>query len=191
MEIATLPNESDLDLIKNQIREVKRKAEYEKLKKELAAVTREAVTAPTEFDGMMQIPDTDKVLKSERKKQTFVELLFARIVGMFAVRPIIGNVIALLIAGVVMFYIFHEMKAAGFGKYQAYFGIGIQLFAAIQVIKSGTRSLLLPFLALVVGSTVAHGLAVHHTLLDFDKVFYQHLMIVGIIGLGASILSID
>ena len=79
----------------------------------------------------------------------------------------------------------------GFMKYQGYFAIGIQLFAAIQIMKSATRSLILPFLALIVGGTVAHQLPAGHALLHFARPFYQHLMIVGIIGIGIAVLAID
>jgi hypothetical protein len=110
---------------------------------------------------------------------------------MFSLRPIIGSIIALLIAGVALSYIYHEVDMTSFTKYQSYFAIGIQVFAAIQIIKSATRGLLLPFLALVIGGTVAHSLGAHHTLMHFNRTFYEHLMIVGIIGLGVAVLSID
>ncbi len=164
---------------------------YDQFKSDMHDITYRAAHMPTEFDGAMQIPDTQRVLKTKRKGGHFFDVLFDRLQQMFALRPIIGNVIALLMAGVVLYYIFHEVSLAGFGKYQAYFGWGIQLFAAIQIIKSGTRSLLLPFLAMVIGASVSQHLGGHETLLNFGRDFYQHLAIVGIIGLGVAILTID
>lgn len=191
METVTLPTEQDLSLLKSQIEDAKRKAEYDRLKQDLHDITYKAANTPTEFDGAMQLPDTDKVLKTKRRNYHFFDLLFGRIRGMFSLRPIIGNIIALLIAGIALFYIFNEIDMAGFGKYQSYFAIGIQIFAAIQIIKSATRGLLLPFLALIVGGTIAHSLGADQTLLHFNKTFYEHLMITGIIGLGVAVLSID
>ena len=191
IETTMIPNEQDLVSLRSEIEAAKRKAEYDKLKKDLHDITYKAVNTPTEFDGMMQVPDTQKALKTKRQGYHFFELLFDRVRGMFSLRPIIGNIIALLIAGIALFYIFNEVNMTGFEKYQSYFAIGIQIFAAIQIIKSATRGLLLPFLALIIGGSIAHSLGAHETLLHFNKAFYQHLMITGIIGLGVAVLSID
>ena len=191
METATRLTEQDLNQLKSQVEEAKRKAEYDRLKRDLHDITYKAANTPTEFDGAMQRPDTNKVLRTKRTKHHFFDLLFERVRGMFSLRPIVGNIIALLIAGVALFYIYNEMNMAGFEKYQGYFAIGIQIFAAIQIIKSATRGLLLPFLALIVGGSIAHSLGADQTLLHFNKAFYEHLMITGIIGLGVAVLSID
>lgn len=190
---AATPSITDYDIqaLKDKIAEAKRQHEHERLKQELHDITYKAAHTPTEFDGAMQIPDTDKVLKTKRKHKHFIEMFLERIKGMFSVRPILGNIIALLLSGIALFYIFKEVNLAGFAKYQWYFAIGIQIFAAIQIIKSGTRALLLPVLALVLGGLAAHSLSGNQTLFHFNQLFYQHLMIVGIIGLGVSILSID
>lgn len=191
METILSPSEQELTQLKLQIEESKRKAEYEKLKQELNDITYKASNTPTEFEGVMRIPDTEKVLRAKHNKHHFFDLLFDRIRGMFSLRPIIGNIIALGISILALYYIFTELQQAGLVKYQSYAAIGMQIFAAIQIIKSGTRSLLLPFLALVVGTTVMHSLHHGQTLFHFNKTFYEHLMIVGIIGLGVSVLSID
>ncbi len=186
-----MPNDEDLQLLRNEVEAARRKAEYDRLKQDLHDITYKAVNTPNEFNGAMQVPDTSRVLKAKRSTYHFFDLLFERIRDMFSLRPIIGNIIALLIAGVALFYIFREVNMAGFKDYQSYFAIGIQLFAAVQIIKSATRSLLLPFVALVLGGAVAHNIGHHQTLLHFNQQFYQHLMIVGIIGLGVAVLSID
>jgi len=64
-------------------------------------------------------------------------------------------------------------------------------FAGLKVIKSATRSLLLPLVATALGAIVSHTLGHHHTLFGYGATFYQYVMIVGIIGLGISVLSID
>jgi hypothetical protein len=192
MTEATLaPSEQDLNALKSELDAAKRQAQYEKLKNDLYDITYKAANTPNEFAGTMQISDTHKVLKTKRPGTHFFELLFDRIRGMFSLRPIIGNIIALLIAGMVLFYIFNAVNTAGFEKYQNVFAIGIQLFAAIQIIKSATRGLLLPVLALLIGASLAHSLGAHQTLWHFNRTFYEHLMITGIIGLGVAVLSID
>jgi hypothetical protein len=191
MTTEILPTEQDLNLLKSQIEEAKRKAEYERLKQDLHDIAYKAANTPNEFDGSMQLADTDRVLETKRTKNHFFDLLFCRIRSMFSLRPIIGNIIALLIAGIALFYIFNEVNTTGLKAYQSHFAIGIQIFAAIQIIKSATRGLLLPFLALTLGAAVAHNLGADQTLLHFNKEFYQHLMITGIIGLGVAVLSID
>ena len=187
----SIPTDTQIALLRESIANAKRKAEYESLKRDLHDITYQAANTPTEFDGQMQRPDTDRVLKTKRTREHWIELLFGRVKGMFSVRPLIGNIIALLIAGIALFYIFNEVNIAGFKAYQNYFAIGIQLFAALQIIKSATRGLLLPFLALVVGGSVAHSLGADQTLLHFNRNFYEHVMLTGIIGLGVAVLAID
>lgn len=188
---SAIPTDQDLDELKNALEHKRRQAEYSRLKNDLAEATFKAANHPNEFDGQMQLADTEKVLKSKRSGTRFVEVLLTRLQAMLSLRPVIGNIIALLIAGLAMFYIFTQMKAAGFGEYQDYFAIGIQLFAALQIIKSGTRSLILPLLATVIGASIASSLGNHQLFYHFDKAFFQHLMIVGIIGLGIAVLTID
>jgi len=191
MEITAQPTEEEIQALKAQIVEARRKKEYDQLKCELENITYKAVNTPNEFDGMMQVADTEKTLKTKRSKHHFFDLLFDRIRGMFSLRPIVGNIIALGISIIALYYIFTELQHAGLGKYQPYALIGMQIFAAIQIIKSGTRSLLLPALALIVGTTAMHSLHHGQMLFHFTKSFYEHLMVVGIIGLGISVLSID
>lgn len=191
MDSTFTPTENDLQALRDQIQEAKRAAEFEQLKQDLHDITYKAVNTPNEFEGMMQVPDTQKILKTKRKHHQFVELLLERIRGMFALRPVIGNIIALMLSVLIFYYIFHEVGGKWFEQYGQYFTIGIQFFAGLQIIKSGTRSLILPFLALIIGGMVSHGLSGDQTVFHFGKSFYEHLTIVGIIGLGVSILAID
>ncbi len=143
------------------------------------------------LEGELQTPDTYQTLKTKRLRASIIEVVFRRIAAMVSIRPIIGNIIAIGLAMLALFYVYQEVDIAGFESYKSYFGIGIQLFGAIQIIKSGTRSLLLPLIAMVWGGMVAHSFGAHDALFTFGKAFYEHLMIVGIIGVGASVLTID
>lgn len=183
--------EQDLNQLKSKIEAAKRQVEYDQLKRDLVDLTYKAANTPTEFDGAMQLSDTDHVIQTQRKSVHVVEMMFHRIQRMFSLKPIIGNIIALLIAAIVLFMIFNNMNKTGFNAVQHYLAIGIQIFAAIQIIKSATRGLLLPCLALVIGAVVAHSLGAHQTFLHFNKTFYNDLMITGIIGLGVAVVAID
>ena len=188
-DLFVVPSDTELQNLREQIASAKRMAEYAQLKKDLKEIVSTSVNTPNELEGMMQIPDTEKVLKTKREKSHFFELLLERLHSMFSVRPIIGNIIALLIASVALYYIFDETEMSQ--SSQGFFAAAIEIFAAIQIIKSATRGLLLPFLALLIGCSIAHMLTAHQTFLHFNKIFYEHLMVVGIIGLGVAVLCID
>lgn len=172
--------------LKEEMAEAKRKAEYQKLQQEL-----KRLKESNEFEGAMQMPDTEQVLRTPRKRHHIIDILLGRLGRMFSIRPIIGNLIGIGLAFFALYYIYHEINMAGFTSYQGYFGIGIQLFAALQIIKSGTRSLILPVTAVVFGTIAAHTIPHHHLLFGYNAQFFNHLAIVGIIGMAASILSID
>lgn len=185
------PSDQDLLSLRSELEEARRRAEYEKLKSELYEVTYRASNTPNEFDGVMQMPDTHRALSTKRQKQHFFNLMLDRLQGMFSLRPIMGNIIALMMSGIALFYIFNKVEMAGFQDYENYFGLGIQITAALQIIKSATRGLLLPVLALLIGGSAAHTLGAHDTLLHFNKTFFQYLMLTGIVGLGVAVLTID
>lgn len=148
---------------------------------------------PTEHDieAYHNYREQVKVINPTQHKQHLISLLINKIRGMFSVRPIIGNIIALMLAGFVLYYIYHQVDASWFTKYQHYFAIAIMIFAAIQVIRSGANSLILPFLAMVMGGVISHSLGQHQLLFTFGKSFYTYMMVVGIIGLGIAVLSIE
>ncbi|GEM_PF-1417471 len=187
--LVIVPSESELQTLRDQISEAKRAAEYTQLKRDLQKLVSETINMPNEFDGVMQMTDTEQLLKTKREKPRFIDLFIDRLRGMFSVRPIMGNIIALLVAFIALYYIYDELGVSRATK--DFLAIGIEIFSAIQIIKSGTRGLLLPFLALIIGGVGAHMLSHSQMLFHFGHNFYEHLMVVGIIGLGVSVLSID
>ena len=184
-----VPSESELQSLRDQISEAKRAAEYIQLKRDLQKLVSETINMPNEFDGMMQMPDTEQLLKTKREKPRFIDLFIDRLRGMFSVRPIMGNIIALLVAFIALYFIYDELGVSRATR--DFLAIGIEIFSAIQIIKSGTRGLLLPFLALTIGGAGAHMLSHSPMLFHFGHAFYEQLMVMGIIGLGVSVLSID
>ncbi len=191
MDDVGISHEHEIESVKSQIKEMNKKAALEKLKQELADITQKAVNTPSEFEGAMQMPDTDKVLGTKCKRAQFFDIVFERVRAMLSVRPIVGNIIAIGLAMFAMYYIYTEVQGTVLEEYQPYMGTGMCIFAALQVLKSSTRSILLPILALIVGSSIAHTLKDGELLLGHAVTFYQYMMGVGIVGVGLSVLSID
>lgn len=191
MDNMIVPNDKDFDTLKSQIDEAKRQAEFQSLKDELATIAKASQMAAAEYEGVMQAPDGLKVLKATKKNPSFFDLLFDRLRGMFSLKPIIGNIIALIISGIVLYCILHEINIEGFEKYQHYFINSVLLFSALQVIKSGTRGLLLPVLTLILGICISHSASGHHMIFNLNYHVYQYMTVVGIIGLLVSVVSID
>ncbi len=100
---------------------------------------------------------------------------------------------AIMISLVGMHYIWNVVQLKGFAQYRGYFSITMQIFAAIQVIKSASRSILLPGLCLIFGSAGAHQLITsgHSHLLGADHTFYEGMVITGILGFAVAVLTID
>ena len=185
-------NHHEIETLKNQLQEAKEKKELVALRNELEKTIQETANTPNEFDGAMQVPDSIEALKTKRKVRSFVELLLQRLGAMLSPRPVIGNIIAIGVAIASFLYLQYNVLAlAHLGKYQHYIGIGLLVFAALQIVKSGTRSLILPIIATVAGSIISHQLTSTQSLLGYGPTFYQYVMITGIIGLGVGVLSID
>ena len=110
---------------------------------------------------------------------------------MLSPRPVVGNIIAIGLAMVALHFLRHEITLEGFGKYQNYIGIGLLIFGATQVVKSGTRSLFIPMVTMIAGAVISHTLPGGEHFLGYTAKFYQYVMITGIIGLGVSVLTID
>ena len=139
MSDITIPDEQTIEKLKSQISDMSRKAEHEKLKKELAELTREIVHTPNEFEGAMQMPDTEKVLSAKRKRAGFFELVINRVRDMASLRPIVGNVIAIGLAVFALYYITTQVQGTVLEDYQHYLGTGMCIFAGLQVIRSATH----------------------------------------------------
>jgi len=191
MDKLLTPTDCDLEQLRQQVKSIRKQQEYRQLSAEVKRSTQEAFQEHMAMDGEMVTPDSYKVLRTKRHTFSFIDMVLRRLVGMVSFRPIVGNIIAIGLAMLALYYVYQEVDLAGFAKYRDYFGIGIQLFGAIQIIKSGTRSLLLPLIAMIWGGMVAHTLGAHDTLFTFGKTFYEHLMITGIVGVGVSVLTID
>ncbi|MBK2046062.1 hypothetical protein IB644_05810 [Allofrancisella guangzhouensis] len=187
--VIKLTDQDVLDLQK-QIDEKKRLVEYEKLKKELAEITKQ----PTEFDSAMKYSDTDKVLQSKGKK-SFINSLFDRLTHMLSPRPVTGNFISLGIITVVLIFsrsnIITNIGGNDITEYLPYIGYFALVVGGLQIIKSSTRSLLIPVLATVIGGVFATSMNPDTLVFTLHQVVYQAMFITGLLGLTIGAFTID
>lgn len=173
----------------------KRLMEYQQLKKDLQDISFQAANTPNEYDSAMQYPDTDNVMQSRNAARNFINLLFRRIGHMLSPRPCVGNFISLfLVIGILVMIraeIITKIGSYNVEKYLPYIGYASLIVGAITIIKSGTRSLLIPLLAVVIGGIVATTIQPHELILTFQKAVYQGMFVVGLIGLVIAAFSID
>jgi hypothetical protein len=143
----------------------------------------------------MQSPDTERVLQSKKGKDNFMNTLIRRLQHMCSPRPAIGNFIALgIIVAALCFtrggFITH-IGEYDVSKYLPYLGYGALISGALQIIKSATRTLLIPLLAIIIGGLIIAGMGQNDVVMAFDKWVYQGMFISGIMGLIIASFSID
>lgn len=186
-QMDSAPSEADLNTLREQIAAAERQREYDDLKARLENIQGQG----NDLEGAIQTPDAEKVLHTKRKSTPLIERIILRITQMLSPRPVVGNIIAIGLAMVALHFLRHEITLEGFGKYQNYIGIGLLIFGATQVVKSGTRSLFIPMVTMIAGAVISHTLPGGEHFLGYTAKFYQYVMITGIIGLGISVLTID
>jgi len=190
--------ELSMDVIEKEIRDLKleiaqqqKKQEYDNLKKDLFDITYKANNTMTEFDGGMTEVDTEKLLKTNRSKESFFDLVFGRIIRMFNARPIVGNIIGIGLAFVGLMSMNKYMNNPDLVMVKMYLGRFMMISGIVQILKSATRSLLLPLVATAVGGTIANQLTGNHLMFGQPSWFYQGVLITGLIGTAISVFSID
>ena len=176
--------------MKAQLETAERQRQYDEIKSKLAAIQGQG-NKPNEFEGAIQVPDTEKLMQTKRQSQHLIEKIIKRITHMLSPRPVIGNLVAIGLTFIALHFLRHEVTLAGFGKYQNYIVTGMLIFAALQVIKSSTRSLFIRVVTMIAGAIISHTLPHGEHFLSYTAKFYQYVMITGIIGLGISVLTID
>ncbi len=180
-----------IDELKSQIDSEKKKQEYEQLKRDLFDISYQANHAPNEFDGGMVQVDTEQSLKTKRGKESFSELFIARIIKMFNARPIIGNLIAVGLAFVGLMSMNKYMTNPDLVMIKLYIGRFMMIAGAAQILKSASRSLLLPLIATTVGGIIANQLTGNQIMFGQPSWFYQGVLITGLVGIAISVFSID
>ena len=164
---------------------------YQRLLEDIEGKTYKAVNTPNEFSSAMQYPDTYQVLKTKRKNKTFFDLFYARLIHMLSPRPVIGNFIALGLAAIAVYIVTNKIDIKFVHEHSHLFINGILIAAAFNVIKSASRSILLPLAAMIGGYFISSSLGAHEALWTFNKTFYEYVMMVGVLGTVISIFNID
>ena len=188
---ALIPSDKEISEMKQQLEQKQRQAEFKNLHKQINKVEQTMLEANEEFDGAMQSFDSSKLLTQKRENLNFIELIMQRIKKMMSPRPVINNIIAICVALIALFFLQHEVSIHHFGQYRHYIGAGLLVLAAQQVLKSSTGSLIMPVIAVFSGMVIAHSLHGGETFLGYHAQFYQFVMLTGVLGLGASVLSIS
>jgi hypothetical protein len=191
MDLSVVVGDKEIDDLKEQINAHKKAQEYAKLKQDLFDITYKAGNELTEFDGGMKEVDTTKSLKTKRNTSSFYELIIARAIKMSSIRPIAGNIVALGLAVIGLVFLFHYLNNPEIKTLKTYLAYFIELAGAIQILKSASRSILLPLLATIIGAAISNQLTGHHQFLSQSGVFYQAMMVTGLIGIAISVFSID
>lgn len=107
---------------------------------------------------------------------------------MCSFRPVVGNIIALVLAVISLASLHKFLNGSDFEPLLSSF---IMIAAGIQVLKSASRSLILPICSVLIGAIVIPQLTGNHLFIGHSKDFYEGMFCVGLIGLAISVFSID
>lgn len=191
LSVNEVVTDEELINLKKELAEKKKQLEYKKLKSDIQEIAFRANNELTEFSGGMKQVDTDRALKSHRDPSSFFGMLSARLGKMMAVRPIMGSIIGigLTVFGIIALLGFlHNPKIDPYKIYLAYL---LESAIAVQVLKSASRSLLLPVIATVIGLVVSNSITEKQLFLQHHQLFYQVFMMIGLTGIAVSVFSID
>ena len=181
--------EKDIEALAADIRQKERQSEFNKLTQKL-----DRISEPSEFDSAMAYRDNDNVLQSKGKKG-FINLVTDRLAHMLSPRPVTGNFISLgLMIAVLIIVRANLITQVGnydIKGYLPYIGYLALFGGGLQVIKSSSRSLIIPIIAIVVGGCIATTMSPDALVFTFTQAVYQGLFIVGLIGLVMGAISID
>jgi hypothetical protein len=104
---------------------------------------------------------------------------------MVAIEPVLANIIAISLGLAVLLLLSFPVLFPTLGKYHLYLTYVIYALITFQTIKSSTKSLFIPFIAM---SFAAHVINPDWHLLNIE--FLKQLMLLGVIGIGTAIFVI-
>ena len=191
MELTTTPSRHEIDQLRSEIEERKRQAEYEQLKKDMAQISLDAKHQLTEFDGGLKEVDTISLLKSKGRKRHFADFIIHGFLKMMSPRPVARNLLAIGLIFASVFCIMKLLNIKQINPYKIYFCYFLEFAVAIQIIKSAPRSLFIPVIATLIGAITANVMPQAGVFLAHHQLFYQILMVTGVIGICISVFTID
>lgn len=187
--LATIPD--DIESLKKEISERKKSQELANLKQELYELNLKAKHELNEFQGGMKQVDTHQILKSKSRKRHMADLVISGFLTMMSPRPVARNILAIALIFVSVFCLMNFLHIKQIEPYKIYFAYFIEIAAAVQILKSASRSLLIPVIATVIGACVATIIPTNQLFLMHHQYFFQALMIIGITGITISVFTID
>jgi hypothetical protein len=107
---------------------------------------------------------------------------------MVAVEPVIINMIAMGLGFAILLLLNHSGLFPKLGIYQFYFKYLVCALITIQMIRSSTKSLFIPFLILAVAGIAYLAPTINPNLHFLKLEIIQQLMLLGVIGIGGFIL---
>jgi hypothetical protein len=191
MDHSLTPTDDDVEFLRKEIAERKRQAELEALKKELYELNVKANVELKEFDGGLKEVDTDKILKSKNRKQHFIDLVVNGFLKMMSPRPVARNLLAIGLIFFAAFCLINFLHIKQLEHSKIYFAYFIEIAAAVQILKSASRSLFIPIIATLIGAIASNSMTSAQVFLHHHQLFYQVLMVTGIIGIAVSVFTID
>ena len=133
----------------------------------------------------------EPTLKEKRGKEYFSELFIGRILKMFNARPIVGNLIAIGLAIVGIACLYKYMNNPELKIIKGYLAHLIEIAGAVQILKSAGRSILLPLVATAMGGLISNQLTGTQLFFNQPSLFFQAMLITGLVGIAISVFSID
>lgn len=97
-------------------------------------------------------------------------------------RPVIRNLVAIFVLMACVFCLLNFLHIKQIEGKIIYFCYFIEIAVGIQILKSATRSLLIPVCATVIGAVVANTMPEGSLFLMHHQLFYQILMVTGLAG---------
>lgn len=179
----------DIDDLKKQLEQAKHAQEINALSQEIDHMKTQLRYA--RHQKQVEFSHIESQAPAKKERRNFIQLVSSRLVAMMSPRPVAGSIIALGLATFALVMIHTQVLKEDLEKYQYYIGIGLLVFAGSQIIKSGFRSLFLPLLATVAGALISHHLQAGQRLFSYDAGFYQYVMLVGIVGIGITVLNLE
>jgi hypothetical protein len=107
----------------------------------------------------------------------------------FAVEPVISNIIAIVLCAGCLILLNYPALLPKLGKYHLYIIYAIKCLIGLQLIKAATKSLLLSFSAIALAG-IALWLCYSGLFFVGTQAIWQQMMVMGILGLGISIIFI-
>lgn len=109
---------------------------------------------------------------------------------MMAIEPVMVNLLAILLGLGILFLLNYPSLFPKIGKYHQYLTYAIYGLISLQTIRSATKSLFIPIIALLISGIGFLSISLNPHIPFFNMEFLKQLMLLGVIGVSAAIFVI-